>query len=152
MKVILLQDVQGLGKTDDIVNASDGYARNFLFKKGLALEATPENLNTVRTRKKAEAARSNREQDTARHLAAKLEGQTFRFPARCGEGGRLYGAVTAMNVADMLEAHGHKVDRRSITLPETIKHTGRYEVHVRLYTDVHATLVLQVEADGKDHP
>ncbi|MGI6334248.1 MAG: 50S ribosomal protein L9 [Saccharofermentanales bacterium] len=146
MKVILLKDVKDLGKADDIVNVSDGYARNYLFRQKLALEATPANLNTVKTRKNAERARQARELEEARQVAAKINNEVVTLPVKCGEGGRLYGAVTAMDVADALAAAGYRVDKRGIQIPQAIKALGEYEVDVRLYTDVTATIKLNVVA------
>ena len=145
MKVILIKDVKGLGKVDDIVEVQDGYARNFLFRQNLALEATPANLNTVRTRKSAEAAKATREREQALQTGARIKDQTFALAIKCGEGGRLYGAVTAMDVADMLQKQGFKVDKRDITLPH-IKTLGLYDAEIRLHHDVHVKFHLNVVA------
>lgn len=146
MKVILIKDVKGLGKVDDIVEAQDGYARNFLFRQGLALEATPANLNTVRTRKNAEAAKAARERDQAALTGARIKDQTFALAIKCGEGGRLYGAITAMDVADMLQKQGFQVDKRDITLPAHIKTLGLYDVEIRLHHDVNVKFHLNIVA------
>lgn len=144
MKVILIKDVKGLGKIDDIVEVSDGYARNLLFRQNLALEATPANLNTVKTRKKAEAAKAMRERQQAVEVGERLKGQVFTMPVKCGEGGRLYGAVTAMDVAAAMEKQGMKVDKRTITLPEHIKTCGLHEAEIRLHQDVTVKFQLNV--------
>lgn len=146
MKVILLKDVKDLGKTDDIVEVNDGYARNFLFKQKLALEATAANLNSVKNRKKAEDARAAREVAEARETASRINGQTFKLPVKCGEGGRLYGAVTAMDVAGALAKAGFKVDKRGISIHQAIKTLGDYEADVRLHTDVTAKIQIRVIA------
>ncbi len=148
MKVILLKDVKGLGKTDDIKEVQDGYARNFLFKQNLALEATPANLNSVKNRKNAEAARLERELAQARELASQLHGKVFTMPMKCGEAGRLYGAVTAMDVADMLARSGFKVDKRGITIPTAIKSLGSFEAEIRLHHDVSVKIGLLIVAQG----
>ena len=146
MKVILLKEVPNLGKPDDIVDVHDGYARNFLFRQQLALEATPANLNVVKTRKQAESARISRELAQARQLASQINGQTIILPMKCGEAGRLYGAVTAMDVAAALEKAGYKVDKRGIALHQPIKALGDYEVDIRLHADVSAKVQLRITA------
>ncbi len=146
MKVILLEDVKSLGKADDIVNVNDGYARNFLFKKNLALEATASNLNSVKNRKKAENARAAQKLEDAKVSAAKLEGKTFTLPVKCGEGGRLYGAVTAMDIAGALEKQGFEVDKRGINIKQAIKALGSFDVEVKLHSDVTAKITVQVVA------
>jgi large subunit ribosomal protein L9 len=146
MKVILLQEVKGLGKADDIVAVHDGYARNFLFKQNLALEATPANLNVVKTRKTAEKARHDRELSQARATADQIGGQCFTLPIKCGEGGRLYGALTTMDIAAALIKAGHKVDKRDISLPTPVKTLGDYEAEIRLHTDVTARITIRVVA------
>ena len=146
MKVILLKEVKGLGKADDIVEVSDGYAHNFLIRQQLALESTPANLNVVKTRKQAEAARTARELTEARTMAAQLQGQVFNMTMKCGEGGRLYGAVTAMDVANALAKAGFKVDKRGITIRQVVKSLGEFDVDVRLHTDVTAKVQIKVIA------
>jgi large subunit ribosomal protein L9 len=146
MKVILLKDVKDLGKTDDIIDVHDGYARNFLFRQKLALEATASNLNSVQIRKKADAARQVRGLEDARKLASQINGQLVTLPVKCGEGGRLYGAVTAMDVAAALGKAGFKVDKRGITIHQAIKSLGEYDVDVKLHTDVSAKIQIRVIA------
>lgn len=146
MKVILIKDVKGLGKIDDIVEVQDGYARNFLFRQNLALEATPANLNTVRTRKAAETAKAARVKEQAIQTGQKIKGQTFALKIKCGEAGRLYGAITAMDVAAMLEKQGFKVDKRDIILPAHIKTLGLYEAEIRLHPEVHVKFQLNIVA------
>jgi large subunit ribosomal protein L9 len=146
MKVILLKEVKNLGKAEAVVEVSDGYARNFLFKQGLAMEATPEALNTVRTRSQADQARIRREADQAHALGKELDGKPFVLRMKAGDGGRLYGAVTAMDLAAMLEKAGYKMDKRAITIPEPVRHTGEFEAELRLHTDVHVRIKVKVEA------
>lgn len=146
MKVILINDVKGLGKVDDIVDVQDGYARNFLFQKKLALEATPANLNTVKTRKNSETAKATREREQAVKTGAKIADQTLTMAVKCGEGGRLYGAVTTMDVADMLEKQGFQVDKRNITLPAHIKTLGLYDAEIRLHHEVSVRFHLNIVA------
>ncbi len=144
MKVVLIKEVKGLGKPDDIVEVQDGYARNFLFRQKMALEATPENLNTVKTRKRAEAAKAERERQDAIETGERLKGQVFTLPVKCGEGGRLYGSVTAMDVAAAMDKENMKVDRRNITLPDQIKACGLYDAEVRLHQDVNVKFQINV--------
>lgn len=148
MKVILLQDIKGLGKTDQIVDVSDGYANNLLFKKNLAIEATPANLNTVRIRKNAQAAKNERELQAARETAQAIRNEAFILPVKCGEGGRLYGAVTAMDVAAAMERRGYAVDRRGIAIATPIKTLGDHPVDVRLYNDVVVSIIVRVVPAG----
>ncbi|NLW11413.1 MAG: 50S ribosomal protein L9 [Clostridiaceae bacterium] len=144
MKVILLQDVKGHGKADDIVEVNDGYARNFLFKKNLALEATPANLNSVRNKKKAEAAKAERELEDAREVGARLKDQIFTLQVKCGEGGRLYGAITSMDIAAVLEKAGYSVDKRNITIKTQIKNLGDFEADVKLHPKVTVKIGIKV--------
>ncbi len=146
MKVILLKEVKGLGKPDDIVNVHDGYARNCLFKQQLALEATPANMNEVKLRKQAEQAKLARELDEARKTAAQINGRMFTLPMKCGDGGRLYGALTTMDIAAALEKAGFKVDKRGITIKTPVKTLGDYEVDIRLHAEVTAKISIRVTA------
>lgn len=145
MKVILLSDVKGLGKTDDIVEVSDGYARNFLFKKNCALEATPSNLNTIKNRKGALAERARRDLEEAKAAGSSLSGRRIVLPMKTGEGGRLYGAVTAGDIADALEKQGFKADKKNITMRSPMKTTGEYEASVKLHTEVTVSIVVEVK-------
>ncbi len=146
MKVILLKDVKGLGKADDIKEVQDGYARNFLFKQNLALEATPANLNSIKNKKGAEAARIARELDKAREIGSRLNGQTIQMAMKTGEAGRLYGAVTAMDVAAALDKAGFKIDKRDIILSQTIKSLGHFEAEIKLHHEVTVKIGLEVVA------
>jgi large subunit ribosomal protein L9 len=148
MKVILLQDVKGLGKVDQIVEASDGYANNFLFRRGLALEATPTNMNTVKTRKNAQAAKVERELLAARETAKAIRNEVFTLPVKCGEAGRLYGAVTTMDIAAVMVSRGYTVDRRGIAITAPIKTLGDHPVDVRLYNDVVVSVIVRVVPAG----
>ena len=146
MKVILIKEVKGLGKPDDIVTVHDGYARNFLFKQELALEATPANLNSVKIKKQAGLAKLNRELTEARETAVRINGQLIVLPMKCGEGGRLYGALTTMDIAAALEKAGHKVDKRGITIRTPVRTLGDYEVDIRLHAEVTAKVSIRVVA------
>ncbi|MFO7296507.1 MAG: 50S ribosomal protein L9, partial [Clostridia bacterium] len=124
MKVILLQDVKGQGKQGDVVNVSDGYARNYLFPKKLAIEATEQNLKALKEKKQAEIRRKEQELSEAQKLANALSGLTVVIKARSGSEGKLFGSVTNKEIADELKKqHGMDIDRKKIVLPEPIKST-----------------------------
>lgn len=146
MKVILIKEVKGLGKPDDIVSVHDGYARNFLFKSDLALEATTGNLNSIKIKKQAEQARLVRELTDARDTASRINSQQITLPMKCGEGGRLYGALTTMDIAAALEKAGHKVDKRGITIKNPVRTLGDFEVDIRLHAEVTAKVIIRVIA------
>lgn len=146
MKVILLEDVKGVGKKDQIVNAADGYARNFLFPKKLAVEATPGAMKGVEKMRKAEAEREAQRRADATAQADALRGKVISMSVKCGAQGRLYGSITSAEVAEQLKAqHGVAVDKRDIKC-ENIRAVGDVEIEVRLYKDISAKMVVHVEA------
>ena len=137
MKVILLCDVKGQGKKDEIVNVSDGYARNFLLPKGLAIPADTKAVNDVKNREDSRLHKIETEKAAARETAAKLEKITVKIVCQAGTDGRLYGSVTAKDIAETLEKqHGIVIDKRKLTLSENIKTFGTYNAEVKLYTEV----------------
>lgn len=137
MKVVLLKDVKGQGKKDEIVNVSDGYARNFLFPKGLAAEATNTVLNDIKNKEAAKARRIELEKAAARETAEKLNALKVIIKVKAGEGGKMYGAVTSKDIADALVAqHGVELDKRKLVLDEQIKTYGSYDVDVKLYPEI----------------
>jgi large subunit ribosomal protein L9 len=136
VEVILRQAVEKLGNPGDIVSVSNGYARNFLLPRGVAFEATEGNKKRIAQEKaRLEAAESER-RDTAQEFAKVLEEVSITFAARVGEEGKLFGSVTAADIAQQLEAQGHKVERRQIDLHEPIKALGVYRVPIKLHADV----------------
>ena len=136
MEVILRQAVENLGKPGDVVKVKNGYARNYLLPRDLAYEATPGNLKRIQLeRDRLEAAESQR-RDTAQELAAKLEQVSLTFSARVGDEGKLFGSVTATDIAQQLEGQGYHVEKRQIDLHEPIRALGVYRVPVRLHADV----------------
>lgn len=148
MKVILKQDVKGLGKKDDLVNVSDGYARNFLFPRGLAVEANQGNLNIMKTRKEAEKSKKDREMAHARELAEKLRNVEVVIRAKTKESGKLFRSITSKDISDKLkEDFRLDIDRKKIAMPEAIKATGSYEVDVKLYPEVSGKLKVRVESE-----
>lgn len=148
MKVILQQDVKGQGKKGQLVEVSDGYARNFLLAKKLAVMATPENINTMKQQEKAKKAQEAAEKAEAQATAKKLESITVKVAAKAGEGGRLFGAVTAKEVAEALSAqHGIAINKAKLVMEEPIKACGGYKLKAKLGYEVVGTVnVMVVEA------
>ena len=145
MKVILTQDIKGVGKKDEIINASDGYARNFLFPKNLAVEANSENLSKLQAQKDATQFRKNNEKEDAKKLAEKLTKIIVRIEVKAGENGKIFGGVSAKDIAENLEKqHNIKIDKKKIDLKETIKTLGVRDVNVKLYEGVYGTIKLDV--------
>ena len=137
MKVVLLQDVKGQGKKDQIVEVSDGYARNFLFPKKLAAIADAKVLNDIKNKEAAKARKIELEKQAARDTAAKFEGLVVKIKVSSGADSRLYGAVTTKDIAEALkEQHGIEVDKRKIVLDEQIKAYGSYTLDVKLYPEI----------------
>ena len=145
MKVILQQDVKGQGKKGQLVDVSDGYARNFLLPKKLAVPATAENVNTMKQQEKARKAQEAAEKAEAQATAKKLEGLTTKIAAKAGEGGRLFGAVTAKEVSEALAAqHGINIAKTKLVLDEPIKAFGSYQVKAKLGFEVVGTVYVSV--------
>ena len=133
MKVILQQDVKGQGKKGQTIEVSDGYARNFLFPKKLAVPATADNMNAMRIKENARLAQIEREKEAAKETAKKLEGIKVVIKAKAGSGGKLFGAVTSKEISDALSAqHGIAVEKNKIVQGDPIKNYGTYEVKCKL--------------------
>ena len=145
MKVILQQDVRGQGKKGQLVEVSDGYARNFLLPKKLAVLATAENVNTMKQQEKARKAQEAAEKAQAEATAKQLEGLMVKIPAKAGEGGRLFGAVTAKEVSEALAAqHGVNIPKARLVLDEPIKACGGYQIKAKLGYEVVGTVNVMV--------
>jgi large subunit ribosomal protein L9 len=146
MKLILTQEVSGLGAPGDIVEVKAGYGRNYLVPRGLAIQWTRGGQKTIDSIKAARATREVRDLDHAAQLKAQLEGSTFNLPARAGEGGRLFGAITVGDIADAIaQGTGSRaVDKRRIIVGNPIKSLGSHQVTVKLHDDVDATVNLNV--------
>ena len=145
MKVILLKDIKGTGKKDQIIEASDGFARNFLFPKGLAREASATNLNAIENAKAAQKHREDVERAKAEETRKALAGKTIKIVARGAEGGKLYGSVTAQEIADELfKQYGVKVEKRRIDVAN-IRNAGDFTVSVWLYAGFTAEMTAKVE-------
>lgn len=144
MKVLLKQDVKGQGKAGQVVNVSDGYARNFLFPRQLAVPADSQVMNELRTKEEAAQYHARVEKEAALSAAAALKGKTVKISAKAGNGGRLFGAVTTKEVADALDKQfGIKVDKRKITMDD-IKAYGSYTAEVKLHSGVVAQVTVMV--------
>ena len=145
MKVILLKDIKGTGKKGQIIEASDGFARNFLFPKGLAREASATNLNAIENAKAAQKHREDAERAKAEETRKALSGKAIKIVARGAEGGRLYGSVTAQEIADELfKQYGVKVEKRRIDVAN-IRNAGDFTVSVWLYAGITAEMTAKVE-------
>jgi large subunit ribosomal protein L9 len=149
MKLILRQDVEKLGKTGDLVNVSAGYARNFLIPRRMAVEATPGNIKIVEQEKMANARRDQREKEGASLLARELVKQVVTVRRKAGEGGTLYGSVTALDIAEYLSTHKIEIDKRKIQMDEPIKSVGEYHVPIRLHREVLVPVRVVVEAEAE---
>ena len=144
MKVILLQDVKGKGKKGQMLEVSDGYARNFMLPKKLAIEATPDAINTMRMNDKATQERIAREKAEALATSKKLREMTVVVKAKGGGAGRLFGSVTNAEIADALAKQGVKLDKRKIVLNETIKNVGTYTATCKLGYEITAPLSVKI--------
>lgn len=152
MNVILKQDVEKLGKTGDVVKVAPGYGRNYLIPKHLAVEATPGNMKIVEMEKVTQARRDHREKESAAILARDIVKLTVTIRRKAGEGGSLYGSVTAIDIADFLVTHKIDIDKRKIQLEEPIKTIGEYQVPIRLHRDVTVPIKVVVEAESEPEP
>jgi large subunit ribosomal protein L9 len=145
MKVIFLKDVKGKGKKGEIKNVADGYAQNFLFKQGLAIEATPANLKALEAQKNKQKKEAEEELARAKQLKEQLERLTVELSAKAGEGGRLFGSITSKQIAEALQSqHNIKIDKRKIELNDAIRSLGYTNVPIKLHPEVTATLKVHV--------
>lgn len=145
MKVILLADVKGQGKKNDVIEVSDGYGKNFLIPRKLAKPADAQSLNDVKIKEQSRLHRIEVEKQEAKELAERLKSMVVTMKASGGTDGRLYGSVTAKDVAELLQKdHGITIDKRKITVSEPIKSYGTYRLEVKLYTEVTGTVTLKV--------
>ena len=145
MKVILQADVKGHGKKGELVNASDGYARNFLLPKGLAIPADKTAINEMKNRQSSEAYHKEQEKSAAQELADKLSGAVVNLTAKAGENGKLFGSVTSKDVADAVKLQQHiVVDKKKIHLPDGIKVLGVTEVEIKIYPEISTKIKVSV--------
>jgi large subunit ribosomal protein L9 len=148
MKVILIDELRGLGSRGDVVTVKDGYARNFLIPKKLAREATAGNLKSIEQERKKWAQLASQERDAAQKSADSIKGVRIAVHKRIGDNGHLFGSVTTNDIADALAAKGITIDKRRIELSQPIKTSGMHDVEVRLHRDVTAHVQIEVLAIG----
>lgn len=146
MEIILLKDVKGTGKEGDIVKVNDGFARNRLIPGGLAVEATKQNKVKIERDKANKAARIAEEKAAAEELAKRITAKPVILKTKVGDGGKLFGSVTSMDIAEAIEAQtGEFIDKKKIVLDKPIKETGDHKVKIKLYTEVSAELTVRIE-------
>ena len=145
MKVILKADIKGVGKKDQVINASDGYARNFLFPKNLAVEANSENMSKLKAKQDSNAFKKSQEKEEAKKIAEKLSKIQLKVPVKAGENGKIFGGVSAKEISDLLKQNYQiEVDKKKIELKETIKTLGVRTVTIKLYEGVIGNLKIDV--------
>lgn len=148
MKIVLRADVETLGNKGDLLDVSDGYARNYLVPRGLAIRATKGVVKQAEAMRRNRAARDARDREAAQAFADQLTGRRIKIPARAGEGGRLFGSVTSTDVANAVQAQlGVEIDRRHLSMPEPLKALGPAEVPLRLHPDVVVQIPVEVVAE-----
>jgi len=147
MKVILKADIKGVGKKDQVINASDGYARNYLFPKNLAVEANNENMAKLKSKNESVAFKKETEKAQAEQIAKQIEKLSLVMKVKAGENGKIFGGVTAKEISETLKNdYSIDVDKKKINLDETIKNLGSFNIEIKLYEGVIAKLKLHVEA------
>ena len=145
MKVILLDNIKGVGKKDEIINASDGYARNYLFPKKLAVEATKENLGKLESKNEANKFKKQNEKNDAIEVANKLKELVLTIKVKAGENGKIFGGVTSKEISENLkEQYKIEIDKKKIEVKETIKNIGRFTINIKLYEGVNAKLTVNI--------
>lgn len=147
MKVILIEDIPDLGVEGDTVNVADGYARNYLIPKGLAMEATPKNIKLIEQRKKKIELKKIKAKEEAEKVKEKLKSVFLKIEMKAGEEGKLYGAVTTRDIAEELKKKGISIDRRKIDLKSPIKSLGEYDISLKLHPEVTGTIRLSVVSE-----
>ena len=147
MKIILLQDVKGQGKKGDVIEVNEGYARNFLIKKGLAEAATASKINDLNQKKAAADFHRAEELKAMRELAKEINGKSFTVTIKAGQGGKVFGSVTGANIADSLQAAGYNIDKKKVALAQPIKNVGVYDVDLKLMEGVSSKIKVSVEAE-----
>ena len=147
MKVILLEDVRGSGKSGDVVNVSDGYARNMLIPRGLAVEATPQNVKQLEKKKEAIAKKFAEDKAAALEMKKKLEEITVEVKTKAGKSGKVFGSVTSADIAEALQALGFDIDKKKIQLDSPIKAVGTTDVNVKLFTEVSGKVKVNVVSE-----
>lgn len=145
MKVILKADIKGVGKKDEVINASDGYARNFLFPKNLAVEANAENMSKLKAKQDANQFKKDVEKEEAQKIAEKLSNIILKIEVKAGDNGKIFGGVSSKEISENLEKkHNIKIDKKKIELKETIKILGTKDIHIKLYEGVVGVLKVEI--------
>ena len=144
MKVLLLQDVKDQGKKGEIVEVNDGYAKNFLIKKGLAKQATNQIINEVNQKNAANQRKLEIEKQEATKLAQRMNGSVVNLAMSTGENGKMFGSVTSKEIAEVLHFHGFDIDKKKIVIKEPIKALGRYNIEIKVYANISTDIVLNV--------
>ena len=145
MKVILKEDIKGVGKKDQVINASDGYARNFLFPKNKAVEANAENMSKLKAKQDSNNYKKEQEKEAAKEIADKISKILLKIPVKAGENGKIFGGVSTKEISELLEKNYQiKVDKKKIELKETIKTLGTTNVNIKLYEGVVANLKIDI--------
>ena len=148
MKVILLQDIKNVGRKEQILEANDGYARNYLFPKKLAIEATKDNMAKLQAKKTSEANKKKAEIEANREIAKKIEKVELIIKAKAGDNSRIFGGITSKEIAEELKKqHNFEIDKKKIVLKETIKNLGRYSVELKFGDGINAKLTITVTGE-----
>ena len=147
MKVILLQDVKGQGKKGEVIEVNEGYARNFLIKKGLAEAATAVKLNDLKQKNSAAEFHKAEEIKATRELAKEINGKNFIVKIKAGQAGKVFGSVTGAHIADALKAAGYDIDKKKVVVPAPIKTLGTYDIDLKLLEGISAKIKVTVEAE-----
>lgn len=148
MKVILLDNIKGVGKKDEVINASDGYARNFLFPKKLAVEANNENMNKLKAKKQSEQYKKDVDKENARNIAKKLDDIILMIKVKAGENGKIFGGVTSKEISEELnKQYKINIDKKKIVLSENIKNLGSFDINIKLYEGITGKLKVKVVSE-----
>lgn len=150
MKVVLLESIEDIGSVGQEVKVKDGYARNFLIPKGLALMASDSNIKAFKDKIQARIKSEAKTKEHAQKFASELESATLKFSAKTGQEGKLFGSITSSDIFDALKEKGFEVDKKKIALPEPIRHVGTHQAVVRLYPGVAATIKIEVTAENEE--
>ena len=148
MKVILLDNIKGVGKKDEVINASDGYARNFLFPKKLAVEANNENMNKLKAKKQSEQYKKDVDKENSKNIAKKLDDIILMIKVKAGENGKIFGGVTSKEISEELnKQYKINIDKKKIVLSENIKNLGSFDITIKLYEGITGKLKVKVMSE-----
>ncbi|MBN1635295.1 MAG: 50S ribosomal protein L9 [Deltaproteobacteria bacterium] len=150
MKVVLLESIEGLGSVGREVKVKDGYARNFLIPKGMALQATDSNLKAFKDKIESRVRSEAKTKEHAEKLSEQLQALTLSFNMKTGQEGKLFGSITSTHIFEALKDKGFEIDKKKVNLSEPIRHVGTHEVGLRLYEGVNATLKVEVKAEPEE--